>query len=149
MGSPNVPIGNANSLSQVATKLEEVEGRGPKREGQGDEGGDEPDGEWVDNVDVGGGEDDNMDQDEGPAKLRRSGHGGRSNGGSSASDGKQLIPRKRDPPNAWKRRCADGECQLAASFGVLGKQAIYCSAHKDTGMVNVTHRRCDEPGWVM
>lgn len=138
-------------LLQVTTKLEEVEGREPQREEQGDEDRDEPDGEWMDAVDVGGAEDREMDQDEGQAKPRRSGRGGSSNGsngGSKVSDGKQLIPKKRDPPNAWKRRCADGDCQLAASFGRLGKQAIYCSAHKDTGMVNVTHRRCDEPGWV-
>lgn len=143
--------GIAESLDEVTTKLEEVEGREPQREEQGDEDRDEPDGEWMDAVDVGGAEDREMDQDEGQAKPRRSGRGGSSNGsngGSKVSDGKQLIPKKRDPPNAWKRRCADGDCQLAASFGRLGKQAIYCSAHKDTGMVNVTHRRCDEPGCV-
>lgn len=56
------------------------------------------------------------------------------------------LIRKRDPPNAWKRRCADGTCLLGASFGYEGKQAVYCSAHKDAGMVNVTHRRCEEPG---
>lgn len=56
------------------------------------------------------------------------------------------LIRKRDPPNAWKRRCADGTCLLGASFGYEGKHAVYCSAHKDAGMVNVTHRRCEEPG---
>ncbi|CAN0532615.1 unnamed protein product, partial [Scytosiphon promiscuus] len=44
------------------------------------------------------------------------------------------------------KRCADGNCQLGASFGMLGKPAMYCSAHRDAGMVNVTHRRCEEPG---
>ncbi|CAN0247678.1 unnamed protein product, partial [Laminaria digitata] len=45
-------------------------------------------------------------------------------------------------------RCADGNCQLGASFGAEGKVAVYCSAHKEAGMINVTHRRCDETGCV-
>ncbi|CAM9969403.1 unnamed protein product [Ectocarpus sp. 6 AP-2014] len=53
--------------------------------------------------------------------------------------------KKRSPPNAWKRRCADGTCQLGASFAMRGEPAKYCSAHSDAGMVNVTHRLCMDP----
>lgn len=74
---------------------------------------------------------------------------GRGGGGSEERGAgvKRRTPnKKRDPPNAWKKRCQDGDCQLGASFGYNGKPAIYCSAHKDAGMINVTHRRCEEPG---
>lgn len=71
-------------------------------------------------------------------------------GGGRARNPKGVVElvKKRSPPNAWKRRCADGDCQLGASFGMPGKSAKYCSAHKDAGMVNVTHRRCEEPRCV-
>lgn len=89
-------------------------------------------------VDVGGEEDYDLDVDDG---------GG---GGSGTRNGEAAVDaaKKQNPPNAWKRRCADGNCQLGASFGTPGKPAKYCSSHKDAGMVNVTHRRCEEPGCV-
>lgn len=99
-------------------------------------GGDEEDAESDELVDVGGEEDDDdLDVD---------------GGGGGARNRKAAVEtvKKRNPPNAWKRRCADGDCQLGASFGTPGKPAKYCSAHKDAGMVNVTHRRCEELGCV-
>lgn len=73
-------------------------------------------------------------------------------GGSVGGDGgtrrrrRRASKDKKGPPNAWKRRCATGNCHLGASFGQDGHQAVYCSSHKDSGMVNVTHRRCESPG---
>ena len=101
-------------------------------------GNDEGDAEWDETlVDVGGDED--SDEDE------FGDDGGREVGGDGSMKRVRLV-RKLNPPNAWKRRCADGTCLVGASFGFEGKQAVYCSAHKDAGMVNVTHRRCEEPG---
>lgn len=71
---------------------------------------------------------------------------GEAEGEAGAQRKRRKKKKKREPANAWKRRCADGNCQLGASFGAEGKAAVYCSAHKDPGMINVTHRRCDEPG---
>lgn len=94
-------------------------------------------------VDVGG-NDDGVDID---ADLDVDAAGAVENVGGRRGGGRRpRIAKKRNPPNAWKRRCADGNCRLGASFGPEGKTAVYCSAHKDAGMVNVTHRRCEEPG---
>ena len=104
----------------------------------GNGGDDEEDAESDELVDVGVEEDDDLYVD---------GGGG---GGWEARNRKVAAEpvKKRNPPNAWKRRCADGDCQLGASFGLPGTPAKYCSSHKDAGMVNVTHRRCEEPGCV-
>lgn len=129
---------------QMLIKHEEAEMRGSKRGSESVERSGGVDKEWPETVDVGGGED--------RLNRRRSGdsHGGDGDASScSNADGtlpQSQAPKKFEPPNAWKKRCAFGDCLLAASFGPAGKQAIYCSAHKDPGMVNLTHRRCEEQG---
>eukprot|EP00903_Cladosiphon_okamuranus_P012942 g12084.t1 len=108
--------------------------RRASRHGGGDDA-DAEDGESDEFVDVG------VEEDDDDLGVYGGGDGGR----ARSSKGVVEPVKKRSPPNAWKRRCADGDCQLGASFGMPGKPARFCSAHKDAGMVNVTHRRCEEP----
>ena len=122
--------------------------RGGGGGGGGGLGGGGAEDEWSDVVDVG--VDDDGDEDEGEGEedgLEVSAAGGAA-GRAGKRKAEVAVVKKRSPPNAWKRRCADGNCQLGASFGRPGNPAKYCSAHKDAGMVNVTHRLCEEPGWV-
>lgn len=121
--------------SGEAKKTEgQTRGANKRAKSPGDiEQGDEGDEDWAETVDVGGGDDDD------------DGSGG-ADGPGSEGRAKISMVKKRDPPNAWKKRCADGTCLLGASFGMEGQSAMYCSAHKDAGMVNVTHRRCRERG---
>ncbi|CAM9784339.1 unnamed protein product, partial [Hapterophycus canaliculatus] len=113
--------------------------------GEVDEGGDS-EGHLVD---VGGEDDDDDDfEDDDLDDTNDEGSSGRGAARKRKAAEPWSAKKKRSPPNAWKKRCADGNCQLGASFGFLGKPAMYCSAHRDAGMVNVTHRRCEEPGCV-
>ena len=87
-------------------------------------------------VDVGGDEDSDKD--------KFGDDGGWGEGGGGGMRRLRLVNR-RIPLNARKRRCADGTCLVGASFGFEGKPAVYCSVHKDAGMVNATYRRCEGP----
>lgn len=128
LGELNSSSVSCSSSFSGGSDMESDEGQPRETGGGKGSGGD--DGEW-DEILVDVGEEDGDDGD------------GFGDGGGVR---RVKLIRKRDPPNAWKRRCADGTCLLGASFGYEGKQAVYCSAHKDAGMVNVTHRRCEEPG---
>jgi hypothetical protein len=43
-----------------------------------------------------------------------------------------------------KRLCQEPECELRAGFNFKGKNRLYCSKHKQEGMVDVVHDMCQE-----
>lgn len=156
---------DTESDTETAIKAEKGSGGRARDGGVGREEDKE---EWdEDDVDVGGEEDDTFNEEDksdgghsgsvlgigatsggnSSSGAEREGGGGSSAGGGGRRGGRRVASKnKRDPPNAWKRRCAAGRCQLGASFGRDGQQAVYCSAHRDPGMINVTHRRCESIG---
>ncbi len=46
------------------------------------------------------------------------------------------------------RKCQGPDCKKSASFDVFGGKGIYCLAHREPGMVNVTNKKCEFLGCV-